>query len=133
MKENSKRDQKRKRNGTESFVMLGCCAAKRSNKNLLDRGKDKSKTVKKLEDAKSALMKENAELKAELSRVKQNAKKEAEAVLEKKSEIEKLQSKMANLIKGQNGSQDEMEELRRALNAKQKELSQMNDEAKKRE
>ena len=62
--------------------MLGCCAAKRSNKNLLDRGKDKSKTVKKLEDAKSALMKENAELKAELSRVKQNAKKEAEAVLE---------------------------------------------------
>ena len=113
--------------------MLGCCAAKRSNKNLLDRGKDKSKTVKKLEDAKSALMKENAELKAELSRVKQNAKKEAEAVLEKKSEIEKLQSKMANLIKGQNGSQDEMEELRRALNAKQKELSQMNDEAKKRE
>ena len=46
--------------------MLACCAAKRSNKDLLDRGKDKSKTVKKLEDAKSALMKENAELKAEL-------------------------------------------------------------------
>ena len=47
-------------------------------------------------------------------------------MLEKKSELEKLQSKMANLIKGQkNGSQDEMEELRRALNAKQKELSEM--------
>ena len=112
--------------------MLGCCAAKRSNKNLLDRGKDKSKTVKKLEDAKSALMKENAELKAELSRVKQNAKKEAEAVLEKKRELEKLQNEMKNLLGQKNGSQDEIAKLRRALQAKQKELSEIDEESKKR-
>ena len=110
--------------------MLGCCAAKRTNKNLLNRGK-KSEVVKKLEDAKSKLMKENADLKAELSRLKQNAKKEAEAVLEKKNELEKLRNEMKNLLGQKNGSQDEIEKLRLALKAKQMELSRIDDEAKK--
>ena len=124
-----KRDPKK----TNLITMLACCAAKRSNKDLLGRGEGKSKTVKKLEDAKSALMKENAELKAELSRVKQNAKKEAEAVLEKKRELEKLQNEMKNLLGQKNGSQDEIAKLRRALQAKQKELSEIDEESKKRE
>jgi predicted nuclease with TOPRIM domain len=107
--------------------MLSCCAAKRSNDNVLKGrggvigGEGTKKLLGELESAKEALAKENEKLKAELSRLKQN-----------EAELKRLQEEMKHLHEhGSDSMKKEMDELRKKLQQSQKKLSRIGDEARK--